>query len=180
MSHDYRQEGKATSAAISGETVISVAEFTGRRKNKEKAGITDGSSKESSHSVGKGSLSIQRCFTTPDQIIELHLRYYHCRLTFLWVCEITRERLLPRNTMRHTRPIPSIEDPENKAAAFPHYPALRRGLLSQSQVNAVKTFGALKKRHWSQHLNMSLTSRSPPGNLSRAPKTRLSHCKRWL
>lgn len=58
----------------------------------------------------KGRLSRQRCFTAPDQIIELNLQCYHCRLTFLWVCEITHEHLLLCNTMRHTRPIPWTEE----------------------------------------------------------------------
>ncbi len=60
----------------------------------------------------------QRCYTTPDQIIELHLQYYHCRLTFLCACEITHERLLPCNTMRHTRPILWIEKPRIKRQLF--------------------------------------------------------------
>lgn len=59
---------------------------------------------------GKGMAErTKRCFTRPHQIIELHLQYYHCRLTFLRAREITRERPSPCDTMRHQRPIPFTE-----------------------------------------------------------------------
>lgn len=86
-------------------------------KIKNKKG-TDRSSNRAVTDWEQQRLSRQRCFTTVGQIIELHLQCYHCRLTFLWVCEIAHERLLPCNTMRHTWPIPWEERQRIKKQLF--------------------------------------------------------------
>lgn len=134
---------------------------------------TDRGSNNAETGWGRGSLSRQRCFTMPDQIIELHLQYYHCRLTFLWVCEITHERLLLHITMRHTRPIPWKEELRIKEVAFPHYPVLRRSLMSHWQVKAVKTFCRPLKKILVTTLKHQTASRSPPemyNELQRLPQ----------
>lgn len=164
MKRGCSKEGKAMTNAISCTTVVSAAEFILGSTCGKKAGRrqTDRGSINAETGWRRGSLSRQRCFTMPDQIIELHLQYYHCRLTFLWVCEITHERLLLRITMRHTRPIPWKEELRIKETAFPHYPVLRRSLMSHWQVKAVKTFCRPLKNILVTTLKHQTASRSPP------------------
>lgn len=111
------EELKAMTNVISCTTAVSAVEFI-QGPTCEKGGERKtGAAMEQRLSERREAVR-SRCFTTADQIIELHLQYYHCRLTFLWVCEITHEHLLPCNTMRHTRAIQRIETLRIKRQLF--------------------------------------------------------------
>lgn len=101
--------------------------------------------------TGRGEARTARGYSMPDQIIELHLLYFHCRLTFY-------ERVkLPMNVNGLVRPTLN-RAAMNKAAEFVFHPILRRTFMGP-QVKAVHTLKHLwKYTGTSVHIKVTSTN----------------------